>query len=103
VSANHLHRLHSLSPEPQGQPPASARSRRRRKPQPRGMLRAKAAAAWADVGLRTWRAWDAAGLIPRPLRIAGCVLWALPELRAWRDAGCPDRRTWEALRPGKLR
>jgi hypothetical protein len=76
---------------PRGRP-RTKRQRRR----PRGLLRARAAAAWADVSLRTWRSWDAGGLIPRPVRIGGCVLWSLAELRAWRDAGCPDRRTWEA-------
>jgi hypothetical protein len=78
--------------------PSIPRRRRRRRSVPRGLLRARAAAAWTDVGLRTWRTWDAGGLIPRPLRVGGCVLWSTAELRAWRDAGCPDRRTWETLR-----
>jgi hypothetical protein len=68
-----------------------------------GLLRARAAAAWADVGLRTWRTWDAGGLIPRPLRVGGCVLWSLSELRSWRDAGCPRRAEWEAQRNGRPR
>jgi hypothetical protein len=37
-------------------------------------------------------------MIPRPIRIGACVLWSLAEPRAWRDAGCPDRRIWAAIR-----
>jgi hypothetical protein len=65
---------------------------------PPGLIRAAQAAAWCSVGPRTWRTWDTAGRMRRPIRINACVLWSLSELRAWRDAGCPDRRTWEALR-----
>jgi hypothetical protein len=65
------------------------------------MLRGADAAAWASVSLRTWRAWDAAGKIPRPIKIANCVLWSLRELRQWRDAGCPGRAEWEFLKKSK--
>jgi prophage regulatory protein len=51
-----------------------------------------------DVGLRTIRAWDASGKLPEPVRIGGRVVWRLDELRAWLDAGAPDREAWAALR-----
>jgi hypothetical protein len=111
MPANQGPRLHPSTtpqegaPEPDGQavrqrPPAAAgsgapRGRRRRKRPFPGMVRGKGAAAWCSVGLRTWRAWDAAGLVPRPVRIGGCVLWSLAELRAWRDAACPSREAWD--------
>jgi predicted DNA-binding transcriptional regulator AlpA len=50
------------------------------------------------VGLRTIRAWDASGKLPAPLRIGGRVVWRVSEIRAWLDAGAPDRETWAALR-----
>ena len=48
------------------------------------------------VGLRTIRAWDAAGKLPVHVRISGRVLWRVDEIRAWLGAGAPDRSTWEA-------
>jgi predicted DNA-binding transcriptional regulator AlpA len=48
--------------------------------------------------------WDrlvSAGRTPAPIRLGSAVLWSTDELRAWVAAGCPDRRTWEALRAAK--
>ncbi len=47
---------------------------------------------------RTWRAWDAAGWIPRPIRIAHSAMWRVTELQAWVEAGCPRRSAWEMTR-----
>ena len=49
-------------------------------------------------GVRTVRTWDAAGKLPAPLRIGGRVVWRVNEIRAWLDAGAPDRATWAAIR-----
>ena len=62
------------------------------------LISAKAAAAACGKSLRTWRAWDAAGWIPRPVRIGRSTLWRADELRAWVEAGCPRRDEWEAMR-----
>jgi predicted DNA-binding transcriptional regulator AlpA len=62
------------------------------------LLSAKAAAALCGKSLRTWRTWDAAGLIPRPIRIGRSTLWRADELRAWIAAGCPRRSEWEIRR-----
>lgn len=48
-------------------------------------------------GVRTIRTWDAAGKLPVPLRISGRVVWRAQEIRAWLDAGAPDRETWAAI------
>jgi predicted DNA-binding transcriptional regulator AlpA len=65
--------------------------------QPRELLfRARVAARICGKALRTWRTWDAAGRIPRPIRIGRSTLWRAEELRAWVAAGCPCRREWEA-------
>lgn len=58
------------------------------------LLKAPAAAVLCSVSLRTWRAWDAAGRIPLPVRIGRATFWRADELRAWVMAGCPDRQTW---------
>jgi predicted DNA-binding transcriptional regulator AlpA len=53
------------------------------------------------VGLRTIRAWDAAGKVPAPIRVGGKVLWRLDEIKSWIAAGAPDRDAWTALRAGR--
>lgn len=60
------------------------------------LLTAKEAAAHCRKSLRTWRTWDAAGLIPRPVRIGRSTLWRASELREWVAAGCPRRSEWES-------
>lgn len=62
------------------------------------LVSAKVAAAACGKSLRTWRAWDSAGWIPRPVRIGRSTLWRTDELRAWVEAGCPRREEWEARR-----
>jgi predicted DNA-binding transcriptional regulator AlpA len=61
------------------------------------LLRASEAAALCNTSVRTWRAWDAAGKIPRAIRIGRSTFWRPADLRAWVTAGCPDRITWEAI------
>lgn len=60
------------------------------------LLNAKQAAAMCAKSERTWRTWDSAGWIPRPVRIGRSTLWRADELRAWVAAGCPRRPEWEA-------
>jgi predicted DNA-binding transcriptional regulator AlpA len=62
------------------------------------LVRAAAAARLCGVSRATWHRLAAAGRTPAPLRLGGSVLWRVEELTAWCHAGCPDRRTWEALR-----
>ena len=48
------------------------------------------------VSLRQiWRL-NAAGKLPKPLRIGGSVRWSDREIRDWFAAGCPDRYAWAA-------
>lgn len=61
------------------------------------LMTAPQAAALLGRSLRTWRVWDAAGWIPRAIRIGRSTFWRPDELRAWVAAGCPDRRAWEAM------
>jgi len=62
------------------------------------LLTARQAAETCGKSLRTWRTWDAAGWIPRPVRIGRSTLWRADELREWVAAGCPRRAEWEAMR-----
>ena len=59
------------------------------------LLTAKQAAKICSKSLGTWRTWDAAGWIPRPIRIGRSMLWRADELREWVEAGCPRRAEWE--------
>ena len=58
------------------------------------LLTAQQAAALCGRTLRTWRSWDAAGYVPRPVRVGRSLFWRSDELRAWIDAGCPRRDVW---------
>jgi len=56
---------------------------------------ARELAEMLDVSLRqVWRL-NAAGKLPKPVRIGGSVRWNREEILEWFQAGCPDRRTWE--------
>ena len=57
---------------------------------------AKRLARLLCCGIRTVRTWDAAGKLPKPIRIGGRVVWLVDEIRAWLDAGAPNRDEWEA-------
>lgn len=60
------------------------------------LLTARKAAKICGKSLRTWRTWDSAGWIPKPVRIGRSTLWRADELREWVEAGCPRRAEWEA-------
>jgi predicted DNA-binding transcriptional regulator AlpA len=59
------------------------------------LVTARQASAACGKSLRTWRTWDSAGWIPRPVRIGRSTLWRADELREWVKAGCPRRAEWE--------
>jgi predicted DNA-binding transcriptional regulator AlpA len=40
---------------------------------------------------------DAAGRIPRPIRIGRSKRWRRHEIMNWISAGCPPRKEWEAM------
>jgi predicted DNA-binding transcriptional regulator AlpA len=61
------------------------------------LLSAEDLARELKISIRSvWRR-DSAGQIPPPVRIGRCVRWRSEDIRTWLDAGCPDRRQWEAL------
>ena len=55
---------------------------------------ADAAGALVGASGRAWRRWNAAGLVPTPVRIGGSVRWDVSELRLWITARCPSRVRW---------
>ena len=60
------------------------------------LVTARQAAAMCGKSLRTWRSWDSAGWVPRPVRIGRSTLWRMDELREWAAKGCPRREPEEA-------
>jgi prophage regulatory protein len=62
------------------------------------VITAAEAAALFHKTARSWRNWDAAGKVPRPIRIGRSTFWRPEEIEAWIAAGCPDRETWELRR-----
>ena len=62
---------------------------------------ARRLAVMLSAGVRTVRTWDAAGKLPAPVRIGGRVVWRVDEIRAWLDAGAPDRETGAARRAAR--
>jgi predicted DNA-binding transcriptional regulator AlpA len=49
-----------------------------------------------SLALRTVRSMDAAGKLPKPIRIGGSVRWPIAEIEDWLAAGAPSREVWEA-------
>jgi predicted DNA-binding transcriptional regulator AlpA len=60
------------------------------------LLRARDAARLCGVSVATWWRWDAAGRMPRGVKIGGARLWSRAELLSWIDTGCPGRAEWQA-------
>jgi predicted DNA-binding transcriptional regulator AlpA len=68
------------------------------------LLPAPAAAVLCGVSEATWYRIMSANRCPAPVRLSrGCVRWRAEELRRWVEAGCPDRRTWEAMEGARRR
>jgi predicted DNA-binding transcriptional regulator AlpA len=65
---------------------------------PRLMLTAAEAAAACGFSLRTWWRYDSAGKIPKAVNFGRSKRWPAGTLRAWVEAGCPDREQWEAIK-----
>lgn len=78
------------------EPPPNDRSSKDQKHAGALLVTAKQASLMCGKSLRTWRTWDAAGWIPRPVRIGRSTLWRADELRDWVAARCPRRAEWEA-------
>ncbi len=48
------------------------------------------------VSLRqVWRL-NAAGRLPKPIRLGGSIRWNREEVQKWFERGCPERKAWEA-------
>jgi predicted DNA-binding transcriptional regulator AlpA len=66
------------------------------------LLTARDLARDLAVSLSTiWRM-DAAGKLPKSVRVSGSVRWRRNEIIRWCEAGCPRRAEWEArMRQGE--
>ena len=68
---------------------------------PRLLLTPREAASVCGFSLRTWWRLDSAGKIPAAVNFGRSKRWPAETLRAWVEAGCPDRKRWESMRPAK--
>lgn len=41
---------------------------------------------------------EAAGRVPRAVRLGASKKWSRAEIVAWVAAGCPDREAWDAMK-----
>ncbi len=57
-----------------------------------------AAAALCGCSRSHWHVLAAAGKIPPSVKLGRKRLWRREEIQAWVAAGCPDCRTWEAMK-----
>jgi predicted DNA-binding transcriptional regulator AlpA len=62
------------------------------------LVSARELARLLSVSVATIRRLDAAGKLPRSVRLAGSVRWRLDDIRRFCEAGCPDRAEWERSR-----
>lgn len=60
------------------------------------------AAALCGMSRSGWRKMDAAGRIPRAIKISRCCRWRADELHAWIAAGCPARVKWQSIYGNKF-
>jgi excisionase family DNA binding protein len=56
------------------------------------------AAALCGCSRSHWHALAAAGKIPPSVKLGRKRLWRREEISSWVAAGCPDGRTWEAMK-----
>src|SRR5262245_49137729 len=61
------------------------------------LVSAAVAAGLCGRSEASWWRDHAAGRVPAPVKLGGSTRWRVGELKAWVDAGCPDRKTWAAL------
>jgi len=48
-----------------------------------------------------WRYSSSGRLGPKPIPLSnGCTRWRVDEIKDWVEAGCPDRKSWLAMREG---
>ena len=88
--------MENMQDAPYGEQPDAAKPGRQSGDARVLLVSARLAAEMCGKSLRTWRTWDAAGWIPRAVRIGRSTLWRAAELEFWVNAGCPRREEWEA-------
>ena len=61
------------------------------------LVSARQAAVLCGVSVASWWRLHAAARCPAPVKIGNSTRWRVEELPTT-EAGCPDRRAWEAMR-----
>lgn len=62
------------------------------------LLLASDAAQLLGISKRHLHTLNVSGRLPRPIHLGRSVRWNASELRAWIDAGCPERSRWEEMK-----
>jgi predicted DNA-binding transcriptional regulator AlpA len=63
-------------------------------------LSAKALAKHLSLSVRTLWRYRAMGALPKPLKISGSIRWRESDIALWQEKGCPDQKTFEAMKGG---
>jgi predicted DNA-binding transcriptional regulator AlpA len=91
-------RLHGTDTQP-GVEQVATRLSERPDAGPKSLLvKRREAAKLCGVSLATWDRLDAAKKTPAAVRLGQAKLYSVAELIDWINHGCPDRKTWQAMR-----
>lgn len=63
------------------------------------VLKPESLADLMKVSTRTLRRWEIQGLVPRPFLVGSQKYWVRDEILDWISCQCPNRTSWERLRP----
>lgn len=55
------------------------------------------AAALCGISAAAWDRLNAAGKVPRPIKLGARVVWKRSDLQTWVELDCPDRETFMQL------
>ena len=61
------------------------------------VVRGKELCRLLGISLVSVRRMDSAGLLPKAIRLGGCVGWRVDEIKDWIAAGSPSRAKWIAV------
>ncbi len=63
------------------------------------LLKPADAARLLGISRATFYRLHSSGHLPLPVRLGRSVRWRSGELKAWVEAGCPERSRWEVMEP----
>jgi prophage regulatory protein len=67
------------------------------------LIGARDTAKLCGIAISSWWRLHAAAKVPSPVRLGGRTLWRVAEIKLWVAAGCPDRKTWQAMQAARAK